>query len=139
MAEWETRQTLLQRAKNTDDHTAWTQFTDYYRSFIEMILHKMNFPVQEHEDLIQEVLLKLWKSLPNHVYDKDRAKFRTWLGVVIRNCALNKIRSNQRAEDRQDELERSIDSLDWIEESSQKCFEKKVEEEWVAMEQRELC
>ena len=131
MAKWETRQTLLQRAKNPDDHTAWTQFADYYHSFIEMILHKMNFPPQEHEDLIQEVLLKLWKSLPNHVYDQDRAKFRTWLGTVIRNCALNNIRTKQRAADRQTELERSVDNLDWLEDSSQKHFEEQVEAEWV--------
>lgn len=131
MAEWETRQTLLQRAKDPDDHTAWTQFADYYYSFIEMILNKMNFPAQEHEDLIQEVLLKLWKSLPNHVYDQDRAKFRTWLGTVIRNCALNHIRTKQRAAVRQTELESSVDNLDWLQDSSLQHFEKQVEAEWV--------
>lgn len=64
MAKWETRQTLLQRAKDPDDHGAWEQFADYYHGFIQMILHKMDLSVQDHEDLIQEVLIKLWKSLP---------------------------------------------------------------------------
>lgn len=132
MAKWETRQTLLQRAKDPDDHAAWEQFANYYHSFIQMILHKMNLPIQDHEDLIQDVLVKLWKSLPNHIYDKERAMFRTWLGTVIRNSALNHIRSKQRAQDRQSELEQSVNNLDWLEDNSVANFEKQVEAEWIS-------
>jgi len=36
-----------------------------------------------HDDLVQEILVKLWKNLQN--YDNSKTKFRTWLSNIIRN------------------------------------------------------
>ncbi|VGO19413.1 RNA polymerase sigma factor [Pontiella sulfatireligans] len=94
--EWETRQTLLMRAKNQNDHAAWEEFVAYYRDFIYMVLHQMNLYSIDIDDLAQEILIKIWKSLPNHIYDKDRARFRTWLSRLIRNQVLDYIRATQR-------------------------------------------
>ncbi|VGO14501.1 ECF RNA polymerase sigma factor SigE [Pontiella desulfatans] len=94
--EWQTRQTLLMRAKNQDDHVAWEEFVAYYRDFIAMVLHQMNLYSVDVDDLTQEILIKIWKSLPNHIYDQDRARFRTWLSRLIRNQVLDHIRASQR-------------------------------------------
>ncbi|WP_372809164.1 RNA polymerase sigma factor [Pontiella sp.] len=88
------------RAKNQDDHAAWEEFVSYYRDFIVMVLRKMNLYAVDIDDLTQDVLIKLWKSLPNHIYDKDRATFRTWLSQVIRNQMINHMRAVQRRDDR---------------------------------------
>lgn len=94
--EWQTRQTLLMRAKNQDDDAAWEEFAAYYRDFIYMVLHQMNLYSVDIDDLAQDILIKIWKSLPNHIYDKDRARFRTWLSRLIRNQVLDHFRATQR-------------------------------------------
>ncbi|MDF7808216.1 RNA polymerase sigma factor [Pontiellaceae bacterium B12219] len=127
--EWQTRQTLLMRAKNQDDHAAWEEFASYYRDFIYMVLHQMNLYSVDVDDLAQEILLKIWKSLPNHIYDQDRARFRTWLSRLIRNTVLDHIRAMQRrtrkhAAAAEDE---TIDNMPMITEPDVK---KIIQEEW---------
>lgn len=83
--QWETRQTLVDRARDPDDSQAWDEFTDYYASFIRVVLMQLNAPVDDIEDLSQTILVKLWKNLSTVELDRDHARFRTWLGTVIRN------------------------------------------------------
>jgi RNA polymerase sigma-70 factor (ECF subfamily) len=83
--QWKTRQTLIGRARDPNDSQAWDEFTDYYGSFIRMVLMQLHAPLDDLEDLSQTILLKLWQSLPKMEMGRDGAKFRTWLGTVIRN------------------------------------------------------
>ena len=83
--EWKTRKTLIERARDPNDSQAWEEFTGYYRSFIRMLLTKLQVAPDDLADLSQDVLLKLWKSLPTMEHGRNDAKFRTWLGTVIRN------------------------------------------------------
>jgi RNA polymerase sigma-70 factor (ECF subfamily) len=94
--EWQTSHTLLKRAKNQDDQAAWEEFVSYYQDFIVMVLRKMNLYSADIDDLSQEILIKIWKNLPKHIYDKNRATFRTWLSQVIRNQVINHMRTTQR-------------------------------------------
>ena len=73
--DWNTRLTLLQRAQNPDDDQAWEDFTRYYHKFVMVILHQMGVNENDKNDLAQEVLLSLWKSLPKFDFDSSRAKF----------------------------------------------------------------
>ena len=91
-----TRETLLSRAKNQEDATAWEDFVNYYKDFIFIVIRHMNIPYNDCEDLIQETLLKIWKNLQKFDVDNDRAKFRTWLSTVIRNTVLNYIDKKNR-------------------------------------------
>ena len=90
---WNTRLTLIQRAKGQDE-LAWKEFTEFYKKLIYYILNRLNVPLPEIEDLTQEILLKLWRGLKS--YEPGQCKFRTWLSTVIRNTAythLNKANS----------------------------------------------
>ena len=97
--EWATRQTLLQRAQNPDDNQAWEEFISYYHDFIQVLIYKLNFTGGDIEDLTQMILLNLWKNLEK--YDKERASFRNWMGVIIRNTTINyyRKRTNQAKHD----------------------------------------
>ena len=92
---WNTRLTLLQRVKNSSDEEAWAEFEKYYKTFIQMVLRKMNLRQGHIDDLTQEVLLLIWKKLPELQYDKTRARFRTWMSVLIRNKVIDHYRKEK--------------------------------------------
>ena len=94
--DWTTRQTLLLRVKNPDDEQAWDEFVSYYQTFIKAILKYLNAPVNELEDLTQDILVKIWKALQKLDYNSERARFRTWLNRVIRNSFIDSQRAKNR-------------------------------------------
>ena len=108
-----TRQTLLVRARDPENGDAWEEFIKFYKPFICQILHKMNININDFDDLVQEVLLKLWKGLGK--YDNDKAKFRTWLSYVTRNTVISFFRSKQCRPDlvkmESDDLEETAEHL----------------------------
>ena len=83
--QWLTRQTLIDRARDPNDSHAWDEFTNYYANFIRMVLMQLRAPQDDLEDLSQTILVKLWQNLSTVELDRDHARFRTWLGTVIRN------------------------------------------------------
>jgi len=89
MEELHTRHTLLQKLQIRQDDQTWEDFSRYYEGYIYIVLRNFGLSVEDSEDLLQEVLLKLWKALPNYNYEKDKCRFRTWLCVIIRNTVLN--------------------------------------------------
>jgi RNA polymerase sigma factor (sigma-70 family) len=121
--EWQTRQTLLQRAKDPDDHQAWDEFVRYYKDFIVMIMRKMNLSSAEQDDLTQEILVKLWKKLST--YSSEKAAFRTWLSAVIRNTILKFYEADGRRRIREDK-----GFLEFLSTSSEPDIEKAIEEDW---------
>ena len=124
---WVTKQTLIQRVQNPDDATAWDDFVSYYQTFIAMVLNKSNIHINEKEDLVQDILVKVWKGLPNYEYRKEQAKFRTWLSILIRNTMLNYLDKLKRKNPGKVELNEQI-----ILEVTESQIEKIIEEEWVS-------
>ena len=126
-----TRETLLSRAKNQDDATAWEDFVNYYKDFIFIVIRHMNIPYADCEDLIQETLLKIWKNLQKFDVDNDRAKFRTWLSTVIRNTVLNYIDKKNRNYKKQ-ELVREEQEVrpDLFNQSNGSQLDEFIEKEW---------
>ncbi len=90
---YSTRQTLIIRARNRDDADAWDEFVSTYRLFICHVLNRMNVGENDFEDLLQEVMLRLWEKLGS--YDPDKGKFRSWLSYVVRNIVLNFVQKNK--------------------------------------------
>ncbi|BDS07795.1 hypothetical protein NT6N_28350 [Oceaniferula spumae] len=91
-----TRVSLLQRASDGSDQLAWEELLKFYEPFISKVLQSMGFRGADLDDARQQVSLVLWKGLQTYDRDPDRAKFRTWFARLIKNTALNIIRSNQR-------------------------------------------
>lgn len=83
---WKTRVTLLGKLTLQHDETAWKDFVSYYGSYIKMVLIRTGIPEKDVEDVSQEVILKVWKSLPKYEKRSD-VKFRGWLVKVIKSCA----------------------------------------------------
>ncbi|MCM8528517.1 MAG: sigma-70 family RNA polymerase sigma factor [Lentisphaeraceae bacterium] len=86
----QTRQTLLQKLQTAEDpERSWHDFVKYYEGYIYVVIRGLGVDIKDSEDLLQEVLVKVWKALPNYSYDVEKCRFRTWLCVVIRNTVFN--------------------------------------------------
>lgn len=123
----QTRYTLLQRACDLHDESAWEEFVGHYRRFIFYILRELGVADGDIEDLAQQVLLSLTKDLSS--YDQSRARFRTWLSAVIRNAALVHFRKQKSRQERIRVFgeEQSIDCMDQASDIDQR-----IEQEWSA-------
>lgn len=89
----DTRHTLIEKLKDQHDGDAWDVFSSTYRSYIYAVLRKLNINHEDAADLQQDILLKIWKNLPDFDYQPNKAKFRTWLYSVIKNLAYNHLSS----------------------------------------------
>lgn len=118
-----TRKTLLMRAKNRDDQDAWEEFVEVYRRFIYHVLNRMNVNDNDFDDMVQEILLRLWEKLGT--YDPEKARFRSWLSFVIRNIVINSIRKKSLHVEKMEQLTDRLSAK-----SSQTEVEKMIEREW---------
>ena len=67
------------------DNSSWEEFTNWYSPYINAILYRSGVPFDSVEDLCQEIMLRVWKSIENFEYDPSKCRFRTWLSTVCRN------------------------------------------------------
>ena len=125
---YSTRQTLLMRAQDPEDNNAWEEFIKFYRPFICKILRRMKISLNDFDDLVQDVLVKLWKGLPK--YDSQKAKFRTWLSRVTRNTVISFIRTKSSRLDLAKMESYEADEISFINSFSESALEKIFEEEW---------
>ena len=91
-----------------------------------MVLKKSGIPLSESEDLVQDILLKVWKGLPGYEYRKKEAKFRTWLSTIIRNTVINHLQKIKRKGGEKLELfENSVANV------TETDIEKIIDDEWI--------
>lgn len=84
----------------------------------------MNVSTSDFDDLVQNALLKLWRSISS--YDSTKGKFRSWLGVVVRNAVYDQFAETKaRRELQQQETE----SLQMLEDQPASNVEKLIEQE----------
>ncbi|MCM8539350.1 MAG: sigma-70 family RNA polymerase sigma factor [Lentisphaeraceae bacterium] len=120
-----TRMTLLSKVKDKHDDQSWNEFVSFYKRYIAGIVHKMNFPTDEVDDIVQTVLLQVWKKLPEFEYNPSQGKFRNWLATIT----VNRVRDAQRKSGRKNDLlnNEGMDSSN----TSQPEVEGLAEKEWV--------
>ncbi len=81
---YKTRQTLLKKIQDQDDQQSWEEFIEIYKNYIYAIIRKIGVPADDVEDIMQRIMLKLWKQLPKmDTYEIRR--FRSYLAKVVQN------------------------------------------------------
>ena len=90
---YNTRITLLQKLQSAEDDNSWDDFVKYYEGYIYVVIRSFGVDMNTSEDLLQDVLVKVWKALPKFEYQNERCRFRTWLCVLIRNTTYNFFKS----------------------------------------------
>jgi RNA polymerase sigma-70 factor (ECF subfamily) len=81
-----TRQSLLLRAQ-TGDPGAWKDLITLYRPLLVGWLRHQAVPVNEVDDLVQEILLAVVQDLPSFSHSGRVGAFRGWLRTIARNRA----------------------------------------------------
>jgi RNA polymerase sigma factor (sigma-70 family) len=107
-----TRQSLLIRIRDLGDQPAWEEFHARYATMIRGWCCQW-FP-RESDDMVQEVLLLLAKSLREFEYDPRKGRFRGYLKTVTHRLMadLKERERGRRAvngDDLLDEVEASVD------------------------------
>lgn len=120
-----TRHSLLRRAIDLNDDNAWKELNKHYERFIYYILHQLNVNRSDIDDLAQQTLIILMRDLPK--YDRERARFRTWLKQVIRSTALMHFRQRN---SQQLKIEKLADQSQQQSRIQDPEIDQFIEEEW---------
>jgi len=68
-------------------------FQARYTSLMRYIVRPILSDPREQEECISDITVKVWQRIGN--YDPEKGSFTTWLTVLSRNTALNRVRTRQ--------------------------------------------
>src|SRR3954467_10863692 len=88
----ETRRSLITRLKNWDDQESWREFFQTYWKLIYSVALKSGLTDFEAEDVVQETVLSIAKTMPIYRYDREKCRFKTWLMRMTRMRVIDQFR-----------------------------------------------
>jgi RNA polymerase sigma factor (sigma-70 family) len=88
----ETRRSLITRLKNWEDQESWREFFQTYWKLIYSVAVKSGLTEAEAEDVVQETVLTVAKTMPNYRYDREKCRFKTWLMRLTRLRIIDQFR-----------------------------------------------
>lgn len=83
---------LMLRVRD-DDAQAFAELVELYQHRLVTVMQHLVGPVEEAEDLAQEVFLRVFRGRKKY---HPKAKFSTWLFTIANNLAMNILRTRQR-------------------------------------------
>ena len=87
----ETRASLILRLQDADDVAAWEEFFEIYSPVIFRVGVRRGFQPADAQDIVQEVLISVARSVAQWLERTDRGSFRAWLLRIARNQAFDLI------------------------------------------------
>jgi RNA polymerase sigma-70 factor (ECF subfamily) len=95
-----TRDSLLSRLKDWEDDDSWREFFGIYRKLIFNFAAKAGLSEQESEEVVQETIISVAKTIKEFQYDPKRCSFKSWL----RHLAQKRIADSFRRRARQPQI-----------------------------------
>lgn len=74
-----TRITLLDRLRDTRDELPWRRFVDVYMPLLYQYSVRNGLQDNDAQDVVQEVLVQVYRSFRTFQYNPERGRFRNWL------------------------------------------------------------
>lgn len=90
-----TRQSLLSRLKDWGDQEGWKVFFDTYWRLIYNTALRSGLNDAEAQDVVQETVISVMKSMPDFKYDQEKASFKGWLLNLTRWRILDHLRKKK--------------------------------------------
>ena len=83
-----TRDSLLSRLKDSEDHDSWQEFFNTYWCLLYGKARKAGLSDAEAQDVVQETVVSVARGMPGFRYDPAVASFKTWLHrIIVRRIA----------------------------------------------------
>jgi RNA polymerase sigma-70 factor (ECF subfamily) len=87
-----TRQSLLARMKNWEDKTSWQDFFNTYWKLIYGVAIKSGLTSSEAEEVVQESVISVAKSIGGFKNDRAFGSFKSWLMLIARRRIADQFR-----------------------------------------------
>ena len=126
----ETRSSLIQRLKATINGESWEEFFYTYWELIYNVARRAGLSEADAQDIVQETILKVHKSLDRFEYNRKRGTFKGWLRTVTRSRLNDFFKKQQRRPALNQPLEEAAGELQNLEDPEGPEIEKIWDEEW---------
>ena len=90
-----TRRSLITRLKNWDDHEGWREFFQTYWKLIYTVALKSGLTETEAEDVVQETVVTIAKTMEKYRYEREKCRFKTWLMRITRMRIIDQLRKRK--------------------------------------------
>jgi RNA polymerase sigma factor (sigma-70 family) len=125
-----TRQSLLQRLKFVENQESWQEFFDTYWSLIYAAAMRSGLSDAEAQDVVQETVICVARSMPNFEYDPKIGSFKAWLRKLTRWRVLDHVRKRNSVPIPFARFEADMPSLTDIPDESDSTFDSAWDDEW---------
>ena len=129
-----TRRSLLSRLKDWKDQESWKLFFDTYWKLIYNAAMKAGLTDAESQDVVQETVISVMKSMPDFNYDGTGGSFKCWLLKLTTWRIGDQFRKRQRDVHqpfrKRDDTSTGTDTVESIPDPSGEKLEAIWDEEW---------
>jgi RNA polymerase sigma-70 factor (ECF subfamily) len=101
-----TRSTLLMRVCDPADAEAWREFLALYEPLLTAYLRRRGLGLEATRDVVQDILARLVKALPDFKLERRRGRFGLWLLQLCRSELVEWARRRRQARSEDDWLRR---------------------------------
>ena len=88
----DTRASLILRLRDAADVAAWDEATEIYSPIVFRLARRYGLQPADSDDLVQEVLVAVARSVSDWLENDRRGKFRAWLFRIAKNKAVDFLR-----------------------------------------------
>jgi RNA polymerase sigma factor (sigma-70 family) len=116
-----TRESLLSRLKDVSEERSWREFFETYWKLIYNTARRSGLTASEAEEVVQQTMIKVARSIGNFQYNRARGSFKAWL-MAVTYSRIAQFRSKTQRNGVECELDSEIDV--------DQRFESRWDEEW---------